>query len=169
MESKSLLLSKARHRLRILSSRACVSHKKKPMLVWPRKFGDYGGYQTSEKLLDWVVSRQRKWGTPIPILLSVDDRYAVAVTDDQLPVIAAHCKYDEKIPCEKEEKTFGDYGDYQTSEKLLDWVVSRQQKWGTPIPILLSVDDRYAVAVTDDQLPVIAAHCKYDEKIPCEK
>lgn len=65
------------------------------------KCSGYGGYETSERLLDWVVSRQRKWGTPIPVLLGADDRYAVAVTDDQLPVIAAQCKYDEKIPCQR--------------------------------------------------------------------
>ncbi|MCP9260414.1 Aminoacyl-tRNA synthetase and BTB:POZ domain containing protein [Dirofilaria immitis] len=65
------------------------------------------------------IAEAAEVGYSIPILLSVDDRYAVAVTDDQLPVIAAHCKYDEKIPCEKLPDGFG-YWEKDTLDTFFD-------------------------------------------------
>lgn len=47
-----------------------------------------GGYQTSRILQDWVVSRQRAWGTPIPIIIDDKEDVCRPVSINLLPVLS---------------------------------------------------------------------------------
>jgi leucyl-tRNA synthetase len=61
---------------------------------------NYGGYETSRTLQDWIVSRQRGWGTPIPMIIPEDGNgAAVPVSEQQLPI--TNGMRGQKVQCEQ--------------------------------------------------------------------
>ena len=61
------------------------SDAREQIVAWLEEQG-IGKTKTTYKMRDWLISRQRYWGAPIPII-HCDEHGPVAVPDDQLPVV----------------------------------------------------------------------------------
>lgn len=91
-----------------------------------------GAAKTTYKMRDWLISRQRYWGAPIPII-HCDEHGAVAVPEDQLPVI---------LP---EVEDFAPKGDGQsTLAHAADWVNTTCPECGKPAKRETDTMDGYA-------------------------
>lgn len=62
-----------------------TSDARERIVAWLEQQG-VGKTQTTYKMRDWLISRQRYWGAPIPVI-HCDIHGAVAVPDEQLPVV----------------------------------------------------------------------------------
>ncbi len=64
------------------------SDAREKIVQWLEEKG-LGRAKTTYKMRDWLISRQRYWGAPIPII-HCEEHGAVAVPEDQLPVVLPH-------------------------------------------------------------------------------
>ena len=66
------------------------SDAREEIVAWLEEQGT-GKSKTTYKMRDWLISRQRYWGAPIPII-HCKEHGAVAVHEDQLPVLLPEVK-----------------------------------------------------------------------------
>jgi leucyl-tRNA synthetase len=101
------------------------------IVAWLEKQG-MGRSKVTYKMRDWLISRQRYWGAPIPIVYCEKDG-AVPVPDDQLPVI---------LPDVEDYKPKG--GATSVLAGVEDWVNTTCPKCGGPAKRETDTMDGYA-------------------------
>jgi leucyl-tRNA synthetase len=101
------------------------------IVAWLEQEGT-GKSQVTYKMRDWLISRQRYWGAPIPII-HCPQHGAVPVPDDQLPVI---------LPDVEDFKPHG--GATSALANVEDWVNTTCPKCGKPAKRETDTLDGYA-------------------------
>lgn len=107
------------------------SDAREEIVNWLEEQGT-GRVTTNYKMRDWLISRQRYWGAPIPII-HCPEHGAVAVPDDQLPVI---------LPEVEDFKPKG--GETSALAGATDWVNTICPKCGKPAKRETDTMDGYA-------------------------
>lgn len=107
------------------------SQAREEIVAWLKE-QKIGKLKTTYKMRDWLISRQRYWGAPIPIIHCQKDG-AVAVPDDQLPVV---------LP---EVKDYAPKGDGRSALAAVeDWVNTTCPNCGGPAKRETDTMDGYA-------------------------
>jgi len=108
-----------------------TSEAREEIVAWLEQQGT-GRHKTSYKMRDWLISRQRYWGAPIPII-HCPEHGAVAVPESDLPVI---------LP---EVKDYAPKGDGQSAlATVKDWVNTTCPTCGGPARRETDTMDGYA-------------------------
>mgnify|MGYP000958487571 FL=1 len=111
-----------------------ASDVREEIVAWLEEQG-VGHAKTTYKMRDWLISRQRYWGAPIPII-HCDEHGAVAVPEEQLPVM---------LP---EVEDYAPKGDGRSAlASVDDWVNTTCPTCGKPAKRETDTMDGYALSL----------------------